>query len=70
MSSGYALHPEAVADLDDIGDYVARENPDAADRTMEEIFETMRGLCPFLIKATDAPTSLHGLCDSLSCVNT
>jgi plasmid stabilization system protein ParE len=32
MSSGYALHPEAFADLDDIRDYIARENPEAADR--------------------------------------
>jgi toxin ParE1/3/4 len=47
MSTGYALHPEAVADLDDIRDYIAQENPDAADRVMAEIFETMRGLAPF-----------------------
>ena len=26
MSSGYALHPEAFADLDDIRDYIAQEN--------------------------------------------
>jgi plasmid stabilization system protein ParE len=32
MSSGYALHPGAFADLDDIRDYIAQEKPDAADR--------------------------------------
>jgi plasmid stabilization system protein ParE len=47
MSSGYALHPEAFADLDDIRDYIAQENPDAADRVISEIFDTIRGLVPF-----------------------
>jgi plasmid stabilization system protein ParE len=47
MSSGYALHPEAFADLDDIRDLIAQENPDAADRVISEIFETIRGLVPF-----------------------
>jgi plasmid stabilization system protein ParE len=47
MSSGYALHPEAFADLDDIRDYIARENPEAADRVMGEIFDSIRGLVPF-----------------------
>ena len=47
MSSGYALHPEAFADLDDILDYIARENPDAAVRLMSEIFDTIRGLVAF-----------------------
>jgi plasmid stabilization system protein ParE len=37
MSSGYALHPEAFADLDEIRDFIAQENPDAADRVMAEI---------------------------------
>lgn len=47
MSSGYALHPEAFDDLDDIRDYIAQESPDAADRLMGEIFDTIRGLVPF-----------------------
>jgi plasmid stabilization system protein ParE len=46
MSSGYALHPEAFADLEEICDYIARENPDAADRVMAEIFDAIRGLVP------------------------
>ena len=47
MSGGYALHPEAFADLDDIRDYIAQRNPDAADRVMSEIFDTIRGPVPF-----------------------
>jgi toxin ParE1/3/4 len=47
MSSGYALHLEAYADLDEIRDYIAQENPDAADRVMSEIFDAIRGLVPF-----------------------
>jgi len=47
MNSGYALHPEAFADLDDIRDYIAQRNPDAADRVISEIFDTIRGLVPF-----------------------
>jgi|SRR5271166_1036133 len=47
MSSGYALHPEAFADLDDIRDFIAQESPDAAGRVISEIFDTIRGLVPF-----------------------
>jgi plasmid stabilization system protein ParE len=47
MSSGYALHPEAFTDLDDIRNYIAHENPDAADRVMSEIFDTIPALVPF-----------------------
>jgi toxin ParE1/3/4 len=47
MSGGFALHPQAFADLDDIRGYIAQENPDAADRVIAEIFETMRQLVRF-----------------------
>ncbi len=47
MSSGYAFHPEALADLDDIRGYIADQDPNAADRLMEEIAETIRGLLHF-----------------------
>ncbi len=47
MSSGYGLHPEAYADLEDIRGYIAQDSPDAADRVMSEIFEAFRGLVPF-----------------------
>ena len=45
--SGYALHPEAYGDLDDIRGYIAQYNPDAADRVMTEIFDAIRALVPF-----------------------
>lgn len=47
MSGGYALHPEALADLDEIRGYIAQENPDAADRIMWEIFDAIDRLVPF-----------------------
>ena len=47
MSSGYALHPDAFADLNEIRDYIAQNNPDAADRVIAEIFDAIRGLVPF-----------------------
>ena len=55
MSSGYALHPEAFADLDNIRDYIARESPDAADRVISELFETIRGLVLFPHKGHRRP---------------
>ena len=57
MSSGYALHPEAFADLDDIRGYIAQKNPDAADRVISEIFTiTFAGLSLFPTRATVART--------------
>ena len=47
MSSGYALHLEAYADLNDIRYCLAEQNPDAADRVIAEIFDTLRGLVAF-----------------------
>jgi toxin ParE1/3/4 len=47
MSSGYVLHPEAFTDLDDIRGYIARDNADAADRVISEIFDIIRALVPF-----------------------
>lgn len=35
--SEYALHPEAFADLDEIREYIADDNPDAADRVIAAI---------------------------------
>jgi plasmid stabilization system protein ParE len=45
--SGYALHPEAFIDLDDIREHIAEDNPDAADRVMAEIFDGIRDLVVF-----------------------
>ena len=45
--TGYALHPEAFIDLDDIREHIAEDNPDAAGRVMTEIFDGIRGLVAF-----------------------
>lgn len=45
--SGFALHPEALADLEEIWEFIAADNPDAADRVLEEIYEAIRGLIRF-----------------------
>jgi plasmid stabilization system protein ParE len=45
--SGYALHPEAFTDLDDIRQHIAADSPDAADRVITEIFDGVRALVAF-----------------------
>lgn len=44
--SGYAFHPEALADLDEICEYIAGHNidADAADRVLANIHSTLRTL--------------------------
>lgn len=43
----YDFHPEAEADLNDIWDYIAQDNPDAADRVTNEIVSAVEALVPF-----------------------
>jgi plasmid stabilization system protein ParE len=45
--SGFVLHPEAYTDLDEIWEYIAADNLDAADRVREEIFQAIRSLVAF-----------------------
>jgi plasmid stabilization system protein ParE len=45
--SGYALHPEAYEDLDEIRGYIAQQSPEAAARVITEIFDAIRRLVPF-----------------------
>jgi len=45
--TGYALHPEAYTDLDEIREYIAQDNPDAAGRVITEIFDGIRALVTF-----------------------
>ena len=42
--SGYALHPDALADLDEIWEFIAADNIAAADRVIGDVFETLRTL--------------------------
>jgi plasmid stabilization system protein ParE len=45
--SAFVFHPEAYADLDEIWEYIADDNLDAADRVLEEIYRTIRSLADF-----------------------
>jgi toxin ParE1/3/4 len=45
--SGYAFHPDARGDLDEIWDYIAADNLDAADRVITEILDAIRAVVPF-----------------------
>ena len=45
--SGFVLHPQAYADLDEIWEYIAADSLDAADRVREEIYEAIQSLVPF-----------------------
>jgi plasmid stabilization system protein ParE len=42
--SGYAFHPDAFADLDEIWEYIAQDNIDAADRVLADIHTVLRNL--------------------------
>ena len=45
--TGYALHPEARVDLDEIWEFIRADNSDAADRVIAEILAAIRALIPF-----------------------
>ena len=45
--TGYAFHPEARRDLDEIWDYIAADNFQAADRVIAEILNALRDLVRF-----------------------
>ena len=42
--SSYAFHPEAVAEFDEIWEYIAGDSIDAADRVLADIFSTLSTL--------------------------
>jgi plasmid stabilization system protein ParE len=60
--SGYALHPEAYDDIDEIRAYIAEDNPDAADRMVNEIFDRIRQLPQFPDQGFRRPTLLRPHC--------
>jgi plasmid stabilization system protein ParE len=45
--NAFVLHPEAYADLDEIWEYIASDNLDAADRVRDEFYEAVRALVAF-----------------------
>jgi plasmid stabilization system protein ParE len=44
--SRYRLLPEATDDLEEIRQYIAADNPDAADRVVDEILDAIAALVP------------------------
>ena len=48
--SGFVLAPLAAQDLDDIWEFIAQDNLDAADRIIEDIYEAIHNLVrmPFM----------------------
>jgi len=53
--SGFALHPEAFDDIDEIRAYIAEDNPDAADRMVNDIFDRIRQLIPLPDQGFERP---------------
>jgi toxin ParE1/3/4 len=51
----FVLHPEAYTDLDEIWEYIASDNIDAADRTREEIYDAIGKLVQFPHQAHERP---------------
>jgi antitoxin ParD1/3/4/toxin ParE1/3/4 len=43
----YELHPDALIDLDEIWDFIASDNRDAADRVIGDILAIINALVPF-----------------------
>jgi len=42
--SGYAFHPEAFRDLDEIWEFIAEDSIEAAERVIADIFDSIRVL--------------------------
>lgn len=53
---GFVLHPDAYKDLEEIWEYVSADNPQAADRILEEIRQPFIVSFNFLARVTSAPT--------------
>jgi plasmid stabilization system protein ParE len=45
--SGFVLHPEALVDLEEIWEFIAADNLEAADHVLKEIREGMHSLAAF-----------------------
>jgi plasmid stabilization system protein ParE len=45
--SAYDFHPEAEGDINAIWEYIAEQNPDAADGMIDKIIATIEALVPF-----------------------
>jgi plasmid stabilization system protein ParE len=52
---GYDFHPEALIDLDEIWEYIAKDNPAAADILIDEIEATLEALVSFPLQGHKRP---------------
>ena len=57
--TGYDFHPEAVIDLDEAWDFIAGDNPDAADRLIAEILAALGELVSFPKRGHRRPDLTH-----------
>ncbi len=69
--SGFALHPEALADLEEVWEFIAADNLEAADRVLDEIRVAMQSLASFprlghfRADLTSRPLRFHSVRDYL-----
>lgn len=70
MSNRFVLHPEALQDLDEIWEYIAQDNPDAADRVIIEIFSALDLLASSPSMGHRRPELTSDPCDSGVCATT
>ena len=66
--SGYGLHPEAYKDIDEIREYIAGDNLDAADRVITEIFNGIRTFSPLPLSGLPASQSHVASPSTQACV--
>jgi plasmid stabilization system protein ParE len=65
--TGYALHPEAFVDIDEIAAYIGQDSPDAAHRVVDDIYPPFRKPCPFPISDTVVQILPAAHCVSFEC---
>jgi plasmid stabilization system protein ParE len=53
--SGYALHPEAFAVLEEIWEFIAQDDIESADGVISDIFDAIRSLVNFPRQGTRRP---------------
>ena len=66
----YDFHPEVARDLDEIWEFIAADNPEAADMVIAEIVDAIDALVGFPNVGIGALTLRHALYDSFWYVNT
>ena len=45
--SGFSLHPDAITDIEEIWEFIAADNLDAADRILQELYESIQALVSY-----------------------